>query len=217
MSYSPKLAAALSGATIRQLAHWRRPRPDAEPVLVPEISSERPILYSFRDVVALRTCVRLRQEASLQKIRRALDSLRGDLGLRDHLSEYRLVADDSSIYLADSDHAVDLIRSKGNVVIHQFIDVLRPFYVQGRQIPDLLNPRANVEVDPEVRGGEPVISGTRIPYEDVAALMRDGVPAENVHDFFPHVTADAARDAFDFASYVDSYDARSGTRPEAAA
>lgn len=217
LSYSPKLAAALSGATIRQLAHWRRPGPDGRTVLVPELSAQRPILYSFQDVVALRTCVRLRQEASLQKIRRALDSLRSDLGLRDHLSSYQLVADGSSIYVLEKDHAIDLIRQKGNVVIHQFVDVLRPFYVQGRQIPDLLDPRSHVEVDPAVRGGEPVITGTRIPYEDVAALMRDGVSAEDVHDFFPQVTADAARDAFDFASYVDSYDVRLGTTPEAVA
>jgi hypothetical protein len=27
VSYSPKLAAALSGATIRQLAYWRKPGP----------------------------------------------------------------------------------------------------------------------------------------------------------------------------------------------
>lgn len=213
MSYSPKLAAALSGATVRQLSHWRRPGPDGRPVLTPELSAERPILYSFQDVVALRTCVRLRQEASLQKIRRALDSLRMDLGLRDHLSLYQLVADGSSIYLLDEDHAVDLVRHKGNVVIHQFVDVLQPFYVQGRQIPALLEPRPHVEVDPAVRGGEPVITGTRIPYEEVASLMRDGVAAEDVHEFYPHVTADAARDAYDFASYVDSY----VTRPEAAA
>jgi hypothetical protein len=48
-------------------------------VLVPEISSERPILYSVRDVVALRICVQMRDEASLQKIRRALNTLREDL------------------------------------------------------------------------------------------------------------------------------------------
>jgi DNA-binding transcriptional MerR regulator len=88
VSYIPKLAAALSGATIRQLQHWRRPGPDGQPVLTPELSAERPILYSFQDVVALRSCVRLRQESSLQKIRRALDALRTDLGLRDHLSSW---------------------------------------------------------------------------------------------------------------------------------
>jgi hypothetical protein len=106
LSYAPKLAAALSGATIRQLAYWRKPGPDGQPILAPEYSATRPIDYSFRDVIALRTCVRLRQEASLQKIRRALDTLRVDLGLGDHLSSYRLVADGSTIYLADSDHAV---------------------------------------------------------------------------------------------------------------
>lgn len=213
VSYSPKLAAALSGATLRQLSHWRKPGPDGSPVLAPELSAERPILYSFRDVVALRTCVRLRQEASLQKIRRALNTLHVDLGLRDHLSSYQLVTDGSSIYLAEDDHAVDLVRSKGNVVIHQFVDVLQSFYVQGRQIPALLEPRPHVEVDPAVRGGEPVISGTRIPYDEVASLMRDGIAAEDIREFYPQVSADAARDALDFASYVDSY----VTRPEAVA
>ena len=185
MSYAPKLAAALSGATIRQLAYWRKPGPDGQPILAPEYSAIRPIDYSFRDVIALRTCVRLRQEASLQKIRRALDTLRVDLGQRDHLSSYRLVADGSTIYFADSDHAVDLLRQKGNVVIHQFVEVLQPFYVQGRQIPALLEPREHVQVDPGVRGGEPVISGTRIPYDEVAALLRDGVAAEDIGEFFP--------------------------------
>lgn len=205
MSYTPRLAAALSGATLRQLAYWRKSGPDGRPVLIPEYSASRPIDYSFRDVIALRTCVRLRQEASLQMIRRALDALRIDLGLREHLSSYRLVTDGSSIYLADSELAVDLVRRKGHMVIHEFLEVLRPFYVQGRQIPALLEPREHVRVDPGVRGGEPVIAGTRIPYDEVAALMRDGVAAEEIVEFFPQVSAAAARDAYDFASYVDSY------------
>lgn len=205
MSYAPKLAAALSGATIRQLAYWRKPGPDGRPVLMPEYSTLRPIEYSFRDVIALRTCVRLRQEASLQKIRRALDALRMDLGLRDHLSSYRLVADGSSIYLADEDHAVDLVSQKGNLVIHEFVEVLAPFYVQGRQIPALLEPRKHVQIDPGVRGGEPIIAGTRVPYDEVAALLRDGVPAEEVGEFYPQVSPEAAEDALDFATYVDSY------------
>ncbi|MGD0702784.1 MAG: hypothetical protein ABSA02_23235 [Trebonia sp.] len=29
---------------------------------------------------------------------------------------------------------MDLLRQKGNVVIHQFVEVLQPFSVQGRQI-----------------------------------------------------------------------------------
>ncbi len=63
----------------------------------------------------------------------------------------------------------------------------------------------HVAVDPGVRGGEPVIAGTRIPYDEVAALFRDGAGAEEVDEFFPQVSPAAARDAYDFASYVDSY------------
>jgi len=56
---------------------------------------------------------------------RALNTLREDLGEREHLSTYRLVAGSDTIYLADSDHAVDLLRSKGSVVIvDELVDVL---------------------------------------------------------------------------------------------
>lgn len=206
MSYSPKLAAALSGATLRQLAHWRNAKSGRGAVLVPELSTARPILYSFRDVVALRACVKLRNEASLQRIRRALETLRDDLQERAHLSTYRLVADGSTIYLVEPDQATDLVRQKAQGVIHDMVDVLEPFYRDGRRIPDLLRPREHVTVDPEVRGGMPVIEGTRVPYDEVAALLRDGVPPDRIADYYPNVTASAAADAVDFADYVDSYE-----------
>jgi uncharacterized protein (DUF433 family) len=47
--------------------------------------------------------------------------------------------------------------------------------------------------------------GPGFPYDEVAALLRDGVAAEDIGEFFPQVSPDAARDAYDFASYVDSY------------
>jgi uncharacterized protein (DUF433 family)/DNA-binding transcriptional MerR regulator len=205
VSYAPKLAAALSGATLHQLAHWRKAGPGRGAVLVPEISAARPVLYSFRDLIALRICVRLRNDTSLQKIRRALDTLRDDLQEREHLSAYRLIADGATIYLAEPGQATDLVRHKANLVIHDLVDVLRPFYRDGRHIPDLLQPRDHVTVDPAIRGGMPVLEGTRVPYDEVAALLRDGVPAEQVSEYYPSVSATAALDTADFADYVDSY------------
>lgn len=117
----------------------------------------------------------------------------------------RLVAGGDTIYLADPDHAVDLVHSKGNVVIHDMVDVLAPFSRGGRRIPDLLEPRPHVSIDPAVRGGEPVVDGTRIPAAEVAALLRDGVRPEQISDYYPGVTPEAAREAADFADYVDSY------------
>ncbi|WP_258534733.1 DUF433 domain-containing protein [Streptomyces sp. PT12] len=138
-----------------------------------------------------------------------MDALREEPGEREHLSAYALVAGPdtiylATIYLAEPERAVDLIRG-GNVAIHQLVDVLAPFSQDGRHIPDLLKRRDHLAVDSAVRGGEPVIEGTRIPAAEVAALVRDGVPPDRVSDFYPGVSAAAARDAADVSDYVDSY------------
>jgi hypothetical protein len=41
-----------------------------------------------------------------------------------------------------------------------------------------------------------------VPYDAVASLMRDGVPADRIAEYFPAVGADAASDALDFARYA---------------
>lgn len=207
MAYAPSMAAALSGATIGQLRHWRNAR--AGSLLTPEVSDGPRIFYSFRDLLALRTFVRLRSDASLQKIRVAIGNLR-DLGEIDHLASYRLVSDKrGNIQLVKGeDEAVDLVRRPGQLQVLVVIgDVIEPFPIRpGVVVPHLLRPRANLSVDPETQGGIPVIRGTRVPYDVVASLMREDVPPEKVADYYPSVTADAARDALDFAMYVDSYD-----------
>lgn len=112
VSYPPYLAAALSGATVRQLSHWRRDTASGA-VLIPEVSRQRPILYSFRDVVALRTCVYLRKDSSLQRVRQALGNLRslGELG---HLSQYTLVSDNGLIVLVKNDEPSTWLRTLGS-------------------------------------------------------------------------------------------------------
>ena len=66
--------------------------------------------YSFRDVLALRAFAILRQDVSLQKIRKALATLKR-FGEVEHLSSYSLVAEGDSIVLVrdgTDDHATDL-------------------------------------------------------------------------------------------------------------
>lgn len=202
MAYRAKMAAALSGASLRQLAYWRKP-PRA--LLVPEVSMD-PILYSFRDLVALRTFTFLREKVPLQKIRTALDNLR-DLGELDHLSKYKLVAHGKrSVVLVapGGDHGVDLVDRPGHhVTVVKIGDVLHSFPLGDVEVPDLRQPRPQICVDPRVRRGHPVVAGTRVSYDLVAGLMRDGVPADKVANYYPGVGADAARDALAFADYVD--------------
>jgi uncharacterized protein (DUF433 family)/DNA-binding transcriptional MerR regulator len=211
VAYPPTMAAALTGATVAQLRHWRNATTRTGPLLTPEISSEsRIILYSFRDLLALRTFVQLRQTASLQRIRKAVNSLR-DFGQAEHLAAYSLVSDQSgNVRLVTAEEEMELARSPGQLLlIAEMAAIIEPFAVQGRPgvvIPDLFRPRAHLTVDPETQAGIPVIAGTRVPYDVVASLMReDEVPAEKISEYYPTVTPEAARDALDFARYVDSY------------
>jgi uncharacterized protein (DUF433 family) len=166
------------------------------------------VFYSFRDLLALRTFVHLRRNTSLQKVRVAIGNLR-DLGEVEHLASYSLVSDSrGTIQLVKGgDEAIDLVRQPGQRQLLVIMgEVIEPFPVRpGVIVPHLLRPRAHLSVDPGTQGGTPVIAGTRVPYDAVANLMREDVSAEKVSDYYPSVTADAARDALDFARYVDSY------------
>lgn len=200
------MAAALSGATLSQLRHWRSPR--TGPLLAPEIAAAPRALYSFQDVLALRTFVKLRENASLQKIRAAIGHLR-DLGEVGPLASYSLVSDQrGNIQLLTGEEAVNLGAKPGQLQLIAVIgEVIESFAVRaGVLVPDLLQPRPRLAVDPQTQGGIPVIAGTRVPYDAVAGLMRDGVPAGQISEYYPPVTPEAARDALDFARYVDSYD-----------
>jgi uncharacterized protein (DUF433 family)/DNA-binding transcriptional MerR regulator len=205
LAYTTKMAAALSGATVSQLRHWRSPR--TGPLLAPEIAAAPQAFYSFRDLLALRTFVHLREHASLQRIRAAIGNLR-DLGEVQHLASYRLVSDVAgNIQLVTEEEAVDLVRIPGQRQILVVMgDVIEAFPVRaGVVVPHLLQPRKHLAVDPETQGGTPVIAGTRVPYDAVAGLMRDDVAAERIAEYYPGVSSAAAQDALSFAEYVDSY------------
>jgi uncharacterized protein (DUF433 family) len=214
MSFTPVVAAALSGASTGQLAYWRSMR-TPEPLLAP--AHHRPrgrVSYSFRDVVALRTFVYLRsRDVPLQRIRKAVASLRA-LGHDEHLSGYSLVAvGQDVVWRISVDEAVDLTGSPGQRLLAQMIDIFAPFVnMQNQDVVDLRRPQPGISVDPEVRGGFPVVEGTRVPYDLVASLLEDGLDLAAISDVYPSVSRDAAKGAAAFARYVDGFD-----RPRVAA
>src|SRR5260370_8252592 len=198
------MAAALSGATVNQLRHWRSAR--TGPLLVPEIATTPKVLYSFKDVLALRTCVRLREDASLQKIRAAIENLR-DLGEADHVASYRLVSDKrGNVQLVSEDEIVNLGSKPGQLqVVAVISEVIESFAVRaGVLVPPLLRPRPHLAVDPETQGGTPVIADTRGPYHAVAALMHYGVPADRIAAYYPPATPQTPNEALHFAPSTDT-------------
>jgi len=207
VAYRPEIAAALSGATVRQLSYWRSGH-TPEPLLAPEFHRPRArVSYSFGDVVALRTFVYLRSRGvPLQRVRRAVERLR-KMGETEHLSLYHLVAVGHDVIWQLSDQeAVDLTGRPGQQIIAEMVDILGAFVnMQTRQVLPLCEPVAGLQVDPDVRGGYPVIKGTRVPYDLVAGLVQDGLPPAEISAFYPSVGADAARGALVFAEYVDGH------------
>ncbi|HEY4458601.1 MAG TPA: DUF433 domain-containing protein [Pseudonocardiaceae bacterium] len=206
MSYPSVVAAALSGASIRQLSYWRSSRSADGPLLSPTFHGSR-VGYSFQDVVALRTFVYLRaKDVPLQRVRKAVQYLR-QLGETEHLSSYKLLAVGKGVVWRISDGtALDLTNQPGNYVIAEMVDILAAFRnANDRVVVPLREPKPGLAVDPDVRGGFPVIEGTRVPYDMVSALVRDGVPPEDVADYYPSVSPEAAVGARDFDAYVDQY------------
>jgi uncharacterized protein (DUF433 family) len=212
MPYPSPIAATLSGASLRQLQYWRESR-----LLVPEFGKAGGRLaYSFPDVLALRTFVYLRESTSLQAIRKAVGKLR-EFGNLEHLASYKLWSDDGRIVLIEESGGVmDLTHAPGQYLITATMgQVLKQFVnMQGATVVDLRRPRRHVAVDPDTHGGYPVIIGTRLQFDLVSSLVEDGVPPTEIRDFYPSVSAAAARDAADFAKLVQRY--KDGGMPSAA-
>jgi uncharacterized protein (DUF433 family)/DNA-binding transcriptional MerR regulator len=206
MAFPVPIASVLTGATVPQLAYWRRRTNSAEPLLVPEGRRAGRYLYSWADVVALRSIVYLRQEKSLPRIRRAVDRLR-QLEAADwkHLSAYRLISTESTIVVqTPSGQLLDLERQPGTVLEEVLMrDVLGPFQTSsGRSVPPLERPRPRITVDPSVLGGYPVIAGSRVPFDVVAQLAEDDLEPAEIIAIYPSVDPESIDDATWFAGQV---------------
>lgn len=194
MAYPLDLAAHLSGATKHQLRSWSR-----NGILVPEVSPRKPMLYSFRDLVALRSFAHLRSHASMQSIRKALGTL-SDFQLAEHPSEYKFATDGKSVKVWTDEGYMDVVRNPGQYELKSLADIYKPFLnFRGRRVPDLRNPNDHVSVDPRRLGGWPTVAGTRVPYDAVADLLAEGdVPIDEVSDYYPTVAPSAVADIIAF-------------------
>lgn len=195
--FPAELASVLSGASMGQLAHWRKTG-----LLVPE-AGDSPWRYSFRDVVALRTVMKLRTDLSLQKVRKAFKNL-PVYDFTEHPASYEFGYDDKTIAVLDGEQWVDLVDHPGQLNVFSLADVFQPFTtLSGRPVADFREPRKHLRVKGGLLGGWPTIVGTRVGYDTVANLMEDGsLTAADVHHFYPTVPVEAVADAVSFAEDV---------------
>lgn len=201
MAFPVDLASTLTGATVNTLRRWSR-----HGLIQPEISAKRPMLYSFRDLVALRSVCYLRSEVSLQMIRKAIAHL-PEQEFTEHLSEYKFATDGVTVVVWTDDGFVDLVKNPGQFHFVTLAEIYRPFRNQAKkEVVDFERPRKRIEVTPGRLGGFPTIAGTRVPYDTIAQLQRgpNALKPEDVKRFYPGVSKAAAVDAADFAQEVQA-------------
>jgi uncharacterized protein (DUF433 family) len=121
------------------------------------------------------------------------------------------------VYLRLRDEAGDLLSAKAKKQLYRTLSVER------ERIPDVVeigavsvraagaaekvrarlaqirNVRRFVETDPDVRGGEPVVRGTRVPVYLVADMVRAGVPRDEIVAGYPSLSDQALEAAVLYA------------------
>ena len=208
MAYTSAMAAFLSGASESQLRYWRQSKHGQPPLQVPAYGTQPQALYSYRDIVVLRMFARLREKVSLQTIRKAVAWMETNLSDGRDLSDRALLAvpeKRSIVYFSDDGEFLDIGKAPGQYGHAEAMrDLFRPFVNRrGELVPDLTHPADGLLIDPGIRGGIPVVEGTRITYNLLAGLAKDGLDLDEIRQFYPGVTAEAVRGASELADRVD--------------
>lgn len=195
------LTSKLTGVTPHQLRSWSK-----SGLLVPEIRAKRPPLYSFRDLVALRSIAFLRSETSLQKIHKAFDTL-NVLHMVEHPSEYSFGTDGKTIFVQGPNaEAIDLVKYPGARTLFTFEEMNEAFVnFRKQEVPSFTAPAPHICVDPARIGGWPAIEGTRIGYDTIADFAGVEDPdVDYVLEYYPYLTVSAVESAVEFNKQIEA-------------
>jgi len=204
-AYTADRAAALSGVPKSTVHYWAR-----KEYLVPSVSAERVKLWSYADLMGLRTIYWLRQtkratdgreipRTAMPAVRRALDALRDlDLGLwTEERGPTVLVDRGGNVHIRVAPGVVE--RPDGLRPFHpDWLDLIEPFSTSETiEGPNLQAPRPHLRIVPGKLSGSPHIANTRIETIAVAALADRRLSAEAIHSLYPAVSPGALAEAVD--------------------
>src|SRR4029077_2601727 len=189
-AYTAERAAALSGVPKSTVHHWARER-----LLVPSISPQRVKLWSYIDLMGLRTIYWLRHPkpapdgtaippSPMSKVREALAELaRIDLGLWDDEHGHLVrVNREGELHVGPPGES----RPLESQLRLETLDLIEPFESEeGIRGPNLFAPRPRLRIIPGKLAGAPPLQRTGLEPEALAALARRGVSSENVYKLYP--------------------------------
>lgn len=190
--YTAAEAARISKVPRSTVDYWARTE-----LIVPSQRAERPRLYSFEDLRDLVVAKKLRdQGAGVRDQRAALEYVREEHDI-DRLAKANFaVYEGQLVHLPPGEDQPVAPHRKGQYLIR----MQEVFHVLGVEDAQLkrLHPAARISIDPEVRGGTPVITGTRIPVALVAELVAEDVPRDEILALYPSLEQDDIDAAVDW-------------------
>lgn len=202
-AYTADRAASLSGVPRSTVHYWAR-----SGYLVPSVSAERVKLWSFADLMALRTIYWLRQPKSradgreiprskMGVIKQAISRLRElDLALFDGSRPNVAVTLNGEVLLDRVGQPLE--NADGQLIDPKLIDVLAPFNtLEGSRGPDLSMPRPKLRILPRKLSGAPHVADTRVETQAIQALATRGYGIDRIATLYPFLTATQIRESID--------------------
>jgi len=201
-TYTAERAAALSGVPKSTVHYWAR-----KEWLVPSVSPTRVKLWSYTDLMGLRTIYWLRHPkptpdgeeippTPMSVVREALAELdRIDLDLWEEERGFMVRVDRAgTVHVGPIDDSKPI----GSQLPLENLDLIEPFESEsGIRGPNLVAPRPKLRIVPGKLGGSPHLQRTRLETAALAAIARRGMPRENVYRLYPRFDPGAIDQALD--------------------
>jgi uncharacterized protein (DUF433 family) len=200
VALTDQAAARLAHVTIRQLRYW-----EEIGLLRPGVSAPLSLrktirLYGFDELVALLVISQLRDQFSLQLLRKVVDHLRSR-GYERPLSELHFAVAGDEIFFQHPEGSWEGSRQPDQIVLEHVLH-LEPLktrirrHVETGRDPSLAG---KVERRRGVMGSKPVFAGTRIPVSALFPYLQSDQSVEEILDAFPQLReadVQAAREAW---------------------
>jgi uncharacterized protein (DUF433 family) len=194
-AYTAERASALSGVPRSTVHYWAR-----QEILVPSVSESKVKLWSYTDLMGLRTIYWLRKRklgadgrdvppTTMKAVRRALRMLRAELDLdlwtEDGGPSVRVDPSGEIFVMTEDAGATGLAGHRP--LDPDVFDLIAPFTTPVTSAPHLVKPREHLRIVPGKLSGSPHIERTRVETIAVAALAERGFDSAMIEDLYPSV------------------------------
>lgn len=196
MGFGWDLVSSIAGLSKRQLSYW-----DKTGFFRPEYRDDSTRLYSFRDLVGLRTIAKLREQVSLQELRKIKPWLQ-EVAQRPW-SSLRLYLWNRTIYFRDpKSEAILSTKPQGQIACIE----LQPIASEVHEIVNARRQRSHDDIGKVVKKrmvakNQPVLAGTRIPAQAIWNFHEAGYSEARILEEYPSLSPEDVRAAIEYVEH----------------